>query len=412
MSADGGTSMSKNILIFADGTGNQGGLLPDESRTNIYKLFRATRTGPDSSIDPKKQIAFYIPGIGTTVDGKSGWLATKRYTFQQMFGVGFMARVAKCYAAVISVWEPGDRIYLFGFSRGAYTARCAAHVLELLGIPTTQAGLSEPISLKPSDIAAIARRASKVLYKWGLLRTDDAPRQKAVDDFVKDHRCKLGVEIGAVPYFIGVFDTVAAVGWHKILPKTKYDYHLPRGTAFARHAMAIDEFRKDFERVPWGGSGTVRSSGKEDVLEPFEQVWFAGNHSDIGGSYPENESRLSDIALEWMADIISSKLPTECQVNIDRRYLALYPDYEGMMHDECMVGVGGTPLRWFPAERNVPPEAQLHPSVISRLSKTAVRNFVSFAPYRPATLRNHPKAKPFFTATQDMIEPLSDHSAS
>jgi uncharacterized protein (DUF2235 family) len=252
----------------------------------------------------------------------------------------------------------------------------------------------------------------KALYKWGLPRADDAQRQKAIDDFVKDHQSKLGSVIGAVPYFIGVFDTVAAVGWHKIFPKTKYDYHLPRDTAFARHAMAIDEFRKDFERVPWGGSGTVRSSGKENVLEPFEQIWFSGNHSDIGGSYPENESRLSDIALEWMADTISDKLPKEYQVNIDRRYLALYPNYEGMMHDECMVGVGGTPLRWFPAERDVPPEAQLHSSVISRLSKPAVRNFVSFAPYRPATLRNHPKAKSFFAATQQMIEPSSDPPAS
>jgi Uncharacterized alpha/beta hydrolase domain (DUF2235) len=55
----------KNILIFADGTGNESGLLPDESRTNVYKLFRATRTGPDTTVDPKKQIAFYIPGVGT-----------------------------------------------------------------------------------------------------------------------------------------------------------------------------------------------------------------------------------------------------------------------------------------------------------------------------------------------------------
>ena len=57
--------MARNILIFADGTGNEGGLLPDESRTNIYKLYRATRVGPDSTIDPTNQVAFYIPGVGT-----------------------------------------------------------------------------------------------------------------------------------------------------------------------------------------------------------------------------------------------------------------------------------------------------------------------------------------------------------
>jgi len=57
--------VAKNILVFVDGTGNEGGLLPDESRTNVYKLYRATRTGPDSIIDPKKQLALYVPGIGT-----------------------------------------------------------------------------------------------------------------------------------------------------------------------------------------------------------------------------------------------------------------------------------------------------------------------------------------------------------
>src|ERR1700733_9270280 len=61
--------MPKNILIFANGTGNEGGLLPDESRTNVYKLYRATRTGPDSIVDPKKQLALYVPGIGTPTPG-------------------------------------------------------------------------------------------------------------------------------------------------------------------------------------------------------------------------------------------------------------------------------------------------------------------------------------------------------
>jgi uncharacterized protein (DUF2235 family) len=75
--------MAKNILIFADGTGNEGGLLPDESRTNVYKLFRATRTGPDSPIDPAKQIAFYIPGLGTYAPGET----LRRYS--SAYGVAF-----------------------------------------------------------------------------------------------------------------------------------------------------------------------------------------------------------------------------------------------------------------------------------------------------------------------------------
>ena len=87
--------MAKNILVFADGTGNEGGLLPDESRTNVYKLFRATRNGPDSSIDPRKQVAFYLYGIGTPTPGGSP--RKIRQTFERMFGSGLGSRTTDGY---------------------------------------------------------------------------------------------------------------------------------------------------------------------------------------------------------------------------------------------------------------------------------------------------------------------------
>ena len=78
--------MPRNVLIFADGTGNEGGLIPDESRTNVYKLYRATRTGPDSNIDPNRQIAFYIRGVGTpTANGVEVWRGLWEVS-QQMIG--------------------------------------------------------------------------------------------------------------------------------------------------------------------------------------------------------------------------------------------------------------------------------------------------------------------------------------
>jgi len=106
--------MAKNILVFADGTGNEGGLLPDESRTNVYKLYRATRSGPDSSVDPSKQLAFYIHGIGTPEPGKK--MSIRDYA-HQMFGGGLTKRIIDGYSAIVSAWRPGDRIYLFGFSQ-------------------------------------------------------------------------------------------------------------------------------------------------------------------------------------------------------------------------------------------------------------------------------------------------------
>src|ERR1700732_1183839 len=120
--------MGRNILIFADGTGNVGGLVPDESRTNVYKLFRATRTGPDSGIDPSRQIAFYVPGVGTHTPGFQSRVGHITSPLAEAVGWGLTRRIIDCYMAIISVWRPGDRIYLFGFSRGAYTTRCVAHV--------------------------------------------------------------------------------------------------------------------------------------------------------------------------------------------------------------------------------------------------------------------------------------------
>lgn len=160
--------------------------------------------------------------------------------------------------------------------------------------------------------------------------------------------------------------------------------------------MAIDEYRKDFSRVPWGGHNLPPSQPGQP--EAFKQIWFAGNHADIGGSYPENESRLSDIALTWMVDFIESELPQEARVHIDRRVMVLYPSADGMMHDECMVGLGGTPLKWYPGDRDVPHDAKLHPTVLERLRMDSVRNFTSYGKYRPMPLRNHDEAKQYFEA--------------
>jgi len=119
----------------------------------------------------------------------------------------------------------------------------------------------------------------------------------------------IGAGTGTIPYFVGIWDTVAALGWghfavSKLIRKlpflsANYDMHFVTDIPFARHAMAIDEYGRDFLRVPWGGSGTV-SDGDIAGVKRFRQVWFAGNHSDVGGSYPENESRLSDITLKWI----------------------------------------------------------------------------------------------------------------
>jgi len=394
--------MAKNILIFADGTGNEGGLLPDESRTNVYKLFRATRTGPDSDIDPSKQLAFYVPGIGTPIARHDTRSDRTKEDIRQMFGFGLTQKVTDFYVAIISAWEPGDRIYLFGFSRGAYTARCVAHLLEVCGIPTKELG-GEALNLDPKSLRNLAKKAVRSLYTLGMPIPFDKVVAAKTAKFQKEHASQIGPDAGASPYFIGIWDAVAAIGWQRFFPEWAYDRHFSKDVRYARHLQSIDEGRKDFKRVPWGGSGTVLWPNRQNEPEQFDQIWFAGNHADIGGSYPENESRLSDITLKWMVAFITQEIPEAGSVSVDRDLLNLYPSSAGMMHDECMVGIGGTVIKWGHAVREVPNTAKLHETVYERLRLPSVRNFTSYGPYRPVALKDHNEAKKFYEANKQKV---------
>ena len=97
-----------------------------------------------------------------------------------------------------------------------------------------------------------------------------------------------------------------------------------------------------------------------------------------------------------MVDFITRELPEEGRVEVDPDYMKLFPSPDGMMHDECMVGIGGTPARWYPSDRNVPSNAKLHSSVYERLALPSVRNYSSYGKYRPAPLREHGEAREYF----------------
>ncbi len=102
-----------------------------------------------------------------------------------------------------------------------------------------------------------------------------------------------------------------------------------------------------------------------------------------------------------MLEFITAKIPVAGRVFVDWNLLRLYPSADGMMHDECMVGIGGTSLHWSKAVRDVPDTAQLHKSVYERLALISVRNFTTFGPYRPVALQKHEKAKSYFEQSAD-----------
>lgn len=477
--------MSKKILIFSDGTGQIGGIHPDQRLSNIYKLYRATRPGPDSPIRPQDQVAFYDAGLGV---GETGGFTFRRLRnlLSSAIGTGIDENVIDCYAAVIANYQPGDTICLFGFSRGAYTVRALANVMNLCGVPTS-AGDGQPVPRYGPRLRKIATDAVRYVYNHGA----GHPREKyETEREAKASRFREKYGSGGVgadgepqgnvqPAFVGVFDTVAALGsrsatllalgglagllmatayawWHAPLwfmalvalaplvaaywavtvlagqikyfhpdPEWKpswrprswyelarrshlawwsgknYDRYIDREVRYLRHALAIDEARKSFPRVPWGRPEDYKWYTDQGISDWLVQVWFAGNHSDIGGSYPEEESRLSDIALQWMIDELRKTIPG---VQIRTEILVTSPDPLGLQHDEQQATLDRQPalLRWLTCDRLTWAEklrtvdGQLHPSVLSRLSADVVPQMDQIKPYRPEKLRTHQKASQFY----------------
>lgn len=192
---------------------------------------------------------------------------------------------------------------------------------------------------------------------------------------------------------------------HLAAPKMQfYDLHLNKAVWYARHAMSIDENRADFARVPWGGVHNTGPDRPDECPDWLQQVWFAGNHSDVGGSYSENEARLSDIALEWMTHA-ARKLPDGATsdgygIKVDERWLHLSPDPLGPQHDEREPGWFCGRSKWPEGLREIQPEAILHSSVLKRFAaKDGVQHYFETAPYRPKNLSGHLKLKSYYDAT-------------
>ena len=219
--------MARNILVFSDGTGQVGGYEFDEERTNVYKLYRATRVGPDSCIDPNEQAAFYDPGLGSRgqrgflLGRLGGWIYRKA---SQATGLGITQNIIDCYAALIRLAKPDDRLFFLGFSRGAYTARCIAAVVVLCGIPTRNLDGSK-LPLDAAGSKKLAKYAVKHIYQFTPSRKEH--EATSYQKFLLQTRDRLAIRFrmdcasfdtehpihpNNYPYFVGVFDTVAALG--------------------------------------------------------------------------------------------------------------------------------------------------------------------------------------------------------
>ncbi|MGE0241145.1 MAG: DUF2235 domain-containing protein, partial [Parvibaculaceae bacterium] len=170
-----------------------------------------------------------------------------------------------------------------------------------------------------------------------------------------------------------------------------YDTLLNPNVPYARHAISIDERRADFQRVPWGNRAS--DLGARAGVARFVQLWFAGNHADIGGGYPEAEARLSDIALKWMADEATA-LGDE-SLKIDASVLGLSPASDGKQHDatrSLLFRLAGT------SDRRLVSKAVTHASVAERfaIASPGVLQHDVTALYRPEPLRRHPQFSDYY----------------
>lgn len=299
--------MAKNIVICSDGTGNTA---VKDRGSNVFKLYEAVDARPGSG-----QVAIYDDGVGTHGPRPLVLLGG-------IFGLGLAANVRELYAALVRCYEPGDRIFLFGFSRGAFTVRTLAGFIATCGV-------LDPRKFGPRDTLDERVRDAYEHYRlkyWdrhaGLnLKPGYYRKRRAhgggkgwVRTAVGAFRATYGVSDpvhapgGAVPiHFLGVWDTVAAYGfpitgwadwWNKLVYPFKFVDRSPNALVqCARHALSIDDERFTFHPMVWDETGSAPGR--------IEQVWFAGVHSNVGGGYPKHGMSL--VALDWMMEEASQK---------------------------------------------------------------------------------------------------------
>jgi uncharacterized protein (DUF2235 family) len=265
----------RNIVICCDGTGNKFGL----ENSNVVKLY-TTLYIHDC------QIGYYHPGVGTMGDPRQmhwygrWWSKIKGLAF----GAGFKETVLDAYRFLMENYRDGDQVYIFGFSRGAYTARALAGLLHGYGL------------LCPGN-------EGHLLYAWNMyVGQHDVRNSRLVpnDGFRATFSRKDFDKIR----FVGVWDTVSSVGWIST-PLRLFNVQSNPSVETARHAVSIDERRCFFHDNLWDDPwlAAAADSGKrmaEERKTDVVQVWFAGAHSDVGGGYPQDESVLPNITLEWM----------------------------------------------------------------------------------------------------------------
>ena len=295
----------KRIAIFCDGTWNSP---TDDRTTHVHRLHQATPDTPD-------QVSRYLSGVGTGSRINLIFTNAINKIGGGAFGWGLSGKIRDAYRHVAEAYEPGDEILIFGFSRGAYTARSLAGMIRKAGIvsPVTDRQVRKAFDLykqsgednhPDADHIHAARRHLSPRFA-----TSDTDLTRRGDG---SHLVKIA--------YIGIWDTVGAMGIPEPVfgPLAKlwnrrhrfHDLELSSLVASARHAVAIDETREIYDVTVWNNLDRhVDTQGQEQIGlnqgqtgpdRPFQQVWCVGDHGTVGGS--GRTRPLAAITIEWIAD--------------------------------------------------------------------------------------------------------------
>jgi hypothetical protein len=222
------------------------------------------------------QVGYYHPGVGTMGDPTEHHRIARWWSRVKglAFAAGFKDNVFDAYRYLMSTYNEGDRIFLIGFSRGAYTVRALAGLLDGYGL-------------------LCRGNEGHLPYAWRLYTDQHDDRKRHSIDTSKDFTISFKQTFShkdLVIHFVGIWDTVSSVGWIST-PLRLFNVGQNKTILRGRHAISVDERRCFYLDNLWG-----QPLPHQDLL----QIWFAGVHSDVGGSYSQKTSGLSNITLEWM----------------------------------------------------------------------------------------------------------------
>jgi uncharacterized protein (DUF2235 family) len=379
------TDPCRKLIVCCDGTWNEP--YQEGAPTNVVKMVRAIRPVDAQGVP---QIIFYHPGVGT-----GNWL--DRFMGGTM-GFGLSANVQSAYDFLASNFVDGDLIFIFGFSRGSFTARSLAGLIGLIGLlEKRDMDLFPRVydiyrSIKYRHVLTDGSKPKMETALHKLFSKDVAEKilERLIDALLRARQTPI--------FFIGVWDTVGALGipftplrW---IGRSKYQFHdidLSDKVRYAYHALPIDEARGNFKPTLWN---RIKGRGTDKTKRPqtLEQVWFAGVHSNVGGGYPDNG--LSDIAFLWMvakAAAAAQKDNPDSPIAFDEEYLKEKIDQKMGLLVNSRKGIWkAVPSYLRPVMQVPPPDKEtcefIHYSAHARFESKDGNAFAPF-PYQPANLK-------------------------